>query len=354
MEKRYQVFVSSTYDDLQEERQEVMHALLELECIPSGMELFPAANEDQWTVIKRVIDDCDYYIVIVGGRYGSVDKDGMSYTEKEYRYALEKGKPVIGFLHKSPGDLPAKKTEQLEDKKQRLGAFRELVGQKLCQFWDSPADLGSKVSRSLIKLIKQHPAVGWVRADQVPSEDVNQELLLLRKKIDELQRELAAASTKAPSGSKELAQGDDEFTVFFSFNTTVGPFPDEGEKHRAKCTLTWNDIFYVISPCMIEEAPQYQLPRILSRYIEQKTRSGLQSQFKGADLSDFNIETDFFDTILVQLKALGLITKSGRAKSVKDTGTYWKLTPYGETIMTQLRAIRKKAPKANKQVDSTV
>lgn len=57
MDKRYQVFVSSTYADLQDERQEVMQALLELDCIPAGMELFPAANEDQWTLIKKVIDD---------------------------------------------------------------------------------------------------------------------------------------------------------------------------------------------------------------------------------------------------------------------------------------------------------
>ena len=53
MDKRYQVFVSSTYEDLQEERQQVMQALLELDCIPSGMELFPAANDDQWTLIKK-------------------------------------------------------------------------------------------------------------------------------------------------------------------------------------------------------------------------------------------------------------------------------------------------------------
>lgn len=49
MEKRFQVFVSSTYEDLQEERKEVMQALLELDCIPAGMELFPASSEDQWT-----------------------------------------------------------------------------------------------------------------------------------------------------------------------------------------------------------------------------------------------------------------------------------------------------------------
>ena len=100
MEKRYQVFISSTYADLQEERQEVMQALLELDCIPAGMELFPAANEDQWTLIKRVIDDCDYYMVIVAGRYGTVGPDGVSYTEMEYRYALEQEKPIIGFLRR--------------------------------------------------------------------------------------------------------------------------------------------------------------------------------------------------------------------------------------------------------------
>jgi hypothetical protein len=68
MDRSFQVFVSSTCEDLQAERQEVMQALLELDCISSGMELFPAANESQWNFIKRIIGDCDYYIVIAGGR----------------------------------------------------------------------------------------------------------------------------------------------------------------------------------------------------------------------------------------------------------------------------------------------
>lgn len=100
-DKRYQVFVSSTYDDLQDERKEVMQALLELDCIPAGMELFPASSEDQWSLIKRVIDDCDYYILIIGGRYGSVGPDGISYTQMEFEYALKTGKPIISFVHKN-------------------------------------------------------------------------------------------------------------------------------------------------------------------------------------------------------------------------------------------------------------
>ena len=59
--------------------------------MPAGMELFPAANETQWNLIKKVIDDCDYYVLILGGRYGTIGPDGIGYTEMEYRYALESG-----------------------------------------------------------------------------------------------------------------------------------------------------------------------------------------------------------------------------------------------------------------------
>ena len=131
MDKRYQVFISSTYADLQEERQEVIQARLELDCIPAGMELFPAASEDQRTLIKKVIDDSDFYMVIIAGRYGSLGPDGLSYTEMEYRYALDSGKPIIGFVHRSLGDLAASRSESTDEGKAKLGAFRDLVQKPL-------------------------------------------------------------------------------------------------------------------------------------------------------------------------------------------------------------------------------
>ena len=75
------------------------------------MEMFPASNDDAWSLIKQVIDDCDYYLVVIAGRYGSQSGEGISYTEMEYRYALEKKKPTIAFLHKDPANIPAGKTE---------------------------------------------------------------------------------------------------------------------------------------------------------------------------------------------------------------------------------------------------
>lgn len=101
--KRFQVFVSSTFLDLQEERAAVVAALLQLEALPAGMELFPAADDDAWTLVKRVIESSDYYLLVVGGKYGSIDPETeLSFTEKEFDYAVEQGKPVMAFLHANP------------------------------------------------------------------------------------------------------------------------------------------------------------------------------------------------------------------------------------------------------------
>lgn len=138
MEKRYQVFVSSTFADLQDERKKVIQTLLKLDCIPTGMELFPATDEDQFEFIKRIIDDCDYYLLIIGGRYGSVTSEGISYTELEYEYALERGLKVIALLHEKPEQIPNGKSEQNPELRIRLESFRDKVANgRLVKFWQT-------------------------------------------------------------------------------------------------------------------------------------------------------------------------------------------------------------------------
>ena len=164
--KKYQVFVSSTYRDLIEERSLVTHALLELDCIPSGMEMFPAGDDDQWDIIKRIIDSCDYCILIVAGRYGSEHSSGKSYTQMEYEYAVEKKIPVATFIRGKIKRLPAEYTEELPEKREKLNQFRVLVQKKICKFWDDTKELDGKVTRSIYQLIKSNPMPGWIRASQ--------------------------------------------------------------------------------------------------------------------------------------------------------------------------------------------
>ncbi len=98
---RYQVLVSSTYDDLRSERQQATQAILEMDHMPAGMELFPASDLFAMELIKAVINDSDYYIVIVGGRYGSVNEQtGLSFTEMEFDYAVSTSVPVLDLCGK--------------------------------------------------------------------------------------------------------------------------------------------------------------------------------------------------------------------------------------------------------------
>ena len=349
MDKRYQVFVSSTYADLQDERQEVMQALLELDCIPAGMELFPAANEDQWTLIKKVIDDCDYYMVIIAGRYGSIGPDGLSYTEMEYRYALETGKPVLGFVHRDPGALAASRCESSDEGKGKLAVFRELVQKKMCRFWESPSDLGSQVSRSLVKLIKSSPGIGWVRGNLVPDESATEEILSLRRRVEELQAELQATRTSGPAGTSDLAQGEDAFEIRFSFVASRDEWAHNGKAFESSIVVEWDDIFSALSPLMIHEAVEGDLAKALNNLVRDFAWHDLSESkgFKGLNLMNFKADSDDFQTIKIQLRALGLITKSAKSRSVKDTATYWTLTPYGDNVMTKLRAIRKQETRSS-------
>ena len=260
----------------------------------------------------------------------------------EYRYALSVSKPTIAFLHRTPGKISADNTESTVEGKEKLQAFRQSVEKKLCKHWESPQELGSVVSRSLIQLIKSTPAVGWVRANELADREATLELLQLRRRVEELQTELSRARISAPKGSEGLAQGDEEHSISFSFNAkSLESF--KTNDWASTFTLAWNEIFACIAPLMIHEANEYVLKQALDNLSETKTRERLQKEKKLAhhELRSFSISQDDFQTIKVQLRALGLIAKSDKARSLKDSGTYWSLTPYGDEIMTQIIAIRR-------------
>jgi len=214
MEKRYQIFISSTFIDLRDERQAVLKAILEIGHMPAGMELFPATDESAWELICDVINNSDYYILIIGGRYGSLDEAGLGYTEKKYDHALATKKPVIPLLHENPVNLPHNKTETDSATWERLKIFREKVEKKhTCVYWKNADDLKAKVIIRLTTAAKRHPAIGWVRTDKVPTEATLAEVLSLKNKITDLEQEAAALRDRPPSGIEFLAQGDDKFEL---------------------------------------------------------------------------------------------------------------------------------------------
>jgi len=164
---RLQVFVSSTFIDLREERQAAVEAILSAGHVPAGMELFAAGDESQMEVIRQWIDESDVFLLILGGRYGSIEpKSGKSYIHLEYEHALSKGKPLFACVIADAALQNSSTKNGFSENAEQIGAFRDLVKSKMVEFWEDPKDIKLAIHKKLGELARRKDLVGWVRADQ--------------------------------------------------------------------------------------------------------------------------------------------------------------------------------------------
>lgn len=333
MDIKHQIFVSSTYKDLIEERKEVIHALLELDCIPSGMELFPATDEDAWSLITEVIDGCDYYLLILAGKYGSTNSDGIGYTEMEFDYATSQGKPVICFIHQNPDELPAGKVESTDKGKEKLKAFRSKAQEKHCKFWSTPHDLGAKVSRSLIQLKKKHPSEGWVRGRYAADQKMLSEIEEMRRRIAELELENISNKNLPPSNFEQLKNGNDIYPV-------VQNLIIDSKENIKDIALkpTWDTLFSYCGAVLYGECTSEELKQKIHLAY---WHSVPQEYVKFNSFAKIIIPTVCIDQIRIQLQALGLMEAGTKKRAVSDTNAYWKLTSFGEKHLIQIKALKK-------------
>ncbi|MEQ9873231.1 DUF4062 domain-containing protein [Pectobacterium brasiliense] len=192
MKRKLQVFVSSTFTDLIEERQAAVSAILKAGHIPAGMELFTAADRSQMDIIKNWIDESDVYMLILGGRYGSIETaSGKSYTELEYDYAVEKGKALFAVVIKDNA-LERKVKEYgidvLErDEPKSLADFKNKVLSNISSFFEDVKDIRLCVHESLSDFSANRKLKGWVSADEIiDTHDLAEEI----KKLNEENRKL--------------------------------------------------------------------------------------------------------------------------------------------------------------------
>ena len=326
MNKRFQIFVSSTYTDLTEERQAVAQTLLKMQCIPSGMEWFPADTEEQWAVIRRVIDDCDYYVLIIGGRYGSKTAEGLSYTEKEFDYALLKGLPVLVFCHADPQNIPVRKSETDADARAKLETFRQkaMTGRTV-NFWSNPDELAGKVAVAVNTAITTKEAIGWVRGDQLTSTETLTDLNTANKRVQELQdcnRELEKAIIALKPSVSDIAGLDEPFTIKLS-----GRFRS-GERAAWKVEMTWSDLFGIIAATLIVPQEEWDVHTHLANSIR-------SSFLKKRVPDEVGIDREDFQTVKIQMMALGLIKVTGNGEFCK-----WILTMRGQETLFQIRTIK--------------
>lgn len=330
-DRRYQIFISSTFQDLKEERKAVQEVILNMGDMPAGMELFPASDDSAWELIKGVIDDSDYYVLIIGGRYGSCDEEGLGYTEKEYDYAVSKGIPVLSFLHEEPDKLAREKTEAEPEAWEKLSQFKEKAKRKHCKFWNTTEGLASKVILGLNEARKRFNRIGWIRADQATSKENLEEILKLRNEIDDLKQQLESYHIAIPEESENLMQGEDVVTLDFTYYSNDYNNQPNGGSKFSSLDVTWNRLFACISPSFIGEVPIANAVKVFNESLHYRVIHKLSS---GDDFESFLKNS--VDHCVVHLESLGLLKRKKDGKS-----TFWELSPYGENLMRSLLVFKK-------------
>lgn len=340
MEKRYQVFISSTFEDLQEERKAVINAILQHNCFPSGMELFPASDLSQFDYIKSVIDESDYYILISAGKYGTISDQGISFTEMEYDYALEKGIPILTFLISKIDELKGNLIEKDDVSRGKLSKFREKVSaNKLCNYYTSCDNLQNHVSKSLSQAIKMTPRTGWIRGDKENNFSLLEQLNSLRIENEELRTELA---TQIKSGYQEesvyddLIGLDDEFDL--EYNIDYKSDNAYGGDLREIERTTLSELFKSFGDQLLDGFTNDNLSVSLAYFL--RTAAYDKVSRIGDAITYDGIEYDF-QVILPEKTITRLLISLAIAGIIEKNSNYYSLSDAGRKIVYDNLVIRK-------------
>lgn len=321
MNKKYQVFISSTYADLKTERKEVSNILLMADCIPAGMEAFAATDDEQFNVIKKVIDLCDYYILIIGNRYGSVNKaTGKSFTEMEYDYAKSKGIPVLVFALEND-DYPFDDDDQ---KKSKLLNFKdEAIKNRLASIWQDKTSLISSIAISIMKAKDELPRPGWIPSPQYDELSLLQDNRTLRKKFEEVETKNVELKKQLElfNQPETLAFEDEELEIEYQINI-------DGKHFHDKLQTKWVDIFKYLGICIINvSVPTSLITGYFKDFIRSKTHHSLV----------YLCDDITINTILNQFESLGLLSH----RFLEGKGLYYGLTNKGKLLLDKLSLVKK-------------
>lgn len=211
----YRVFISSTYEDLKNERECARRIVTDVGFLSLGMESFLSSDRHKCDIIKEEIDKCDYFILILGKKYGSYVKDDIiSYTEMEYNYALKQNKPILAFIIDS-------KIES-DDEKEDYQRFRKRLtydNDCMVSYWKDEHSLEHSISKSLYntklrnleqenKRIKKEKKELEFRFTGMELKDIDHIIVELSLAKDELvlKRKNEADSIKIKSLEKDISE----------------------------------------------------------------------------------------------------------------------------------------------------
>lgn len=336
--RRLQVFVSSTFTDMQEERQAAVQAILKAGHFPAGMELFKAGDKSQWETIERWIQESDVYLLLLGGRYGSIDEgSGISYTEKEYDYAISLNKPIFAAV--IDDSSLAEKAKRFSDPRDAMEMknphlyteFKRKVLSYISEFYNDIKDIKIIILGKLADYQDDESLIGWVRGDKAKTPEELEKVNAMYEEIETLKKKLIVYEERA---SVELFEQDDDVLEVEFTNS---------DKARIIHTLTWGEVFISIARYILSN-PEYSLAlyKLSNIFLERvrKEEKNITISFSDYKAVQEAVRTQFIALELIFVDHIQNSKQSmlSALSGVDDYKEIWKLTPKGIKLYARMMA----------------
>lgn len=330
-EKKYQVFISSTYTDLREERRKVLDILLMADCIPAGMEAFVATDDEQFEVIKRVIDLCDYYILIIGKRYGSINqKTEKSYTEMEYQYAKQKEIPVLVFVLDDSVELLPGKMEKEPEKIKKLTSFKnDAMENRLASIWKSTDELTGQIAIAIMRAKTEMIRPGWQRAVDFDEASLRREIMESQSEMEELKSKLRVAQNEIEALTTPSNIAFEECEIILGYHYSTHSKGGGNRIGNSEKTFKLPEIFSIIATEMLNVS-----------IVESSVKKAIIFNLLGSTYSYYLNDDQIIKRILMQLESLKLVN-SQWSKDAKHL--YWGLSVKGKKVRDDMILIKNKS-----------
>lgn len=330
MDRIFQVFVSSTFEDLKDERSQVSNALAKAGYIAAGMELFPASDQQQLEYIERIINRSDYYVVLVGGRYGSLAENGFSFTENEFNFARSQGIPVLAFLPAQPDKIAVGKAETEPSKREMLDAFKaKLKTGRIVEHWSSADDLCLKVVTAVAHAMNLRPRAGWIRGDQAVDPKVLQDLERLRSENDDLRAKLARDDLHF---DPNLVGPDDTVSLGYRVSRRMAGQKPEHKDYSTELSL--GAVYAWAYEPMLKDSRESEIAETLAvRLAHDQGNNGAEAYYA--------LDKDARKMLRRQFEALDLMTVTTSRGDFEDSEFNWNATQKGRRFAAMKLALQK-------------
>ena len=321
MHTKYLFYISSTLDDVKGERKELVRIISELGSIPVVMDAFDITREEDRRIIRKVIEECDYFINLTAYK-GGVMVDTDSSLELEYSYAVKAGKPVLALLIGEKARWKESKKENTEAAAKALEVFKKKLRTHKHETWINQSDLRHKALELITREMNLNPGRGWVPSTEAIDPCVANELSRLIRENDVLKSQIRIDGADIIKKVRE--QIKHALKVLAANRIPLSFYYVDGKNWENPTVFRYLRLFKLLAP----EFQTSKNTQDLSRFLGNILNPDLDKTVR----KDFPTPTNTIKKIMADFSLLKLVKYTGSG----DDGS-WEMTEFGKEAYAAYR-----------------